>query len=272
MQFQGRLPSLSDDRQRCLRCRCECGDVTKKISYFSPFSNYKNRTNSFLMRTILFLTLIFLAFSADAQTKFAPVVVSVMNYDKQPMIYDKIIFQGRKTKKTIVGITDVSGKFTTKLPAGDIYDIKIDAIGDQLEYNSVEIPAIPADAEYGVMELFVMYEMPEMVTLSNLHFETGKSTIKTASYASLNQLAEFLIRKQRQRIIIAGHTDNVGDPTANNRLSLDRAEAVKKYLINKGVPAELMRAKGYGDTRPIADNTSEAGRAQNRRTEIHLVD
>ena len=113
--------------------------------------------------------------------------------------------------------------------------------------------------------------MPEMFTLSNLHFETGKSTIKSSSYASLNQLAEFLIRKKTQRILIAGHTDNVGDPAANNLLSLDRAETVKKYLINKGVPIELLKAKGYGDTKPIDDNSKETGRAINRRTEIHVV-
>lgn len=225
------------------------------------------------MRTILFLALVFSAFSIFSQTtKFAPVVVSVMDYDKQPIVYDRIIFLGRKTKMIITGITDVRGMFTTRLPAGEVYDIKIDAIGDQLEYNSVEIPAIPDNAEYGVMELFVMYEMPEMFTLSNLHFETGKSTIKTASYASLDQLAEFLIRKQRQKILIAGHTDNIGDPAMNNMLSLNRAESVKKYLMNKGVPAELIKAKGYGDTQPIADNASEAGRAKNRRTEIHIVD
>ena len=224
------------------------------------------------MRTFLFLALVFSTFSSIAQTtKFAPLVVSVMDYDKQPIVYDKIIFQGRKTKLIVVGITDVRGMFSTKLPAGDVYDIKIDAIGDQLEYNSVEIPAIPDNAEYGVMELFVMYEMPEMVTLSNLHFETGKSTIKETSYASLDQLAEFLIRKKRQKVLIAGHTDNIGDPVANNMLSLNRAEAVKKYLINRGVPPELMKAKGYGDTQPIADNSLEAGRAINRRTEIHIV-
>ncbi len=225
------------------------------------------------MRTFLFLALVFSTFSSNAQTtKFAPLVVSVMDYNKQPIVYDKIIFQGRKTKIIVTGITDVRGMFTTRLPVGDVYDIKIDAIGDQLEYNSVEIPAIPDNAEYGVMELFVMYEMPEMFTLSNLHFETGKSTIKASSYASLDQLAEFLIRKKRQKILIAGHTDNIGDPAMNNMLSLNRAESVKKYLMNKGVPAELIKAKGYGDTQPIADNASEAGRAKNRRTEIHIVD
>jgi outer membrane protein OmpA-like peptidoglycan-associated protein len=224
------------------------------------------------MRVLIFFAFICCVFFAKSQTlKFAPLVVSVMDHNKQPIVYDKIFFQGRKTKIIVTGITDVRGIFTTRLPVGDVYDIRIDAIGDQLEYNSVEIPAIPDNAEYGVMELFVMYEMPEMFTLSNLHFETGKSMIKTASYASLDQLAEFLIRKKRQNVLIAGHTDNVGDSAENNMLSLNRAEAVKKYLINKGVPPELIKAKGFGATQPIDDNSSKAGRAMNRRTEIHIV-
>lgn len=224
------------------------------------------------MRTILFLAIIFLGFSALAQTtKYAPLLVRVMNNAKQPILYDKIIFQGRKNKITVEGITGVNGSFRTQLPAGDIYDVRIDAIGDQLEYNSIEIPAIPDNAEYGVMELFVLYDMPEMFTLSNLQFETGKSTIKPSSYALLNQLADFLIRKKTQKILIAGHTDNVGDPAANSMLSLNRAETVKKYLMSKGVPVELLKAKGYGDTKPIADNSLETGRALNRRTEIHIV-
>ena len=207
------------------------------------------------MKTILFLTATFIVFSSEAQTtKYAPLLVRVMNNEKQPIIYDKIIFQGRKSKIIVEGITGVTGSFRTQLPAGDIYDVRIDAIGDQLEYNSVEIPSIPDNAEFGVMELFILYDMPEMFTLSNLHFETGKSTIKPSSYPSLNQLAEFLIRKKTQKILIAGHTDNVGEPAANNMLSLNRAETVKKYLMSKGVPVELLKAKGYGDTKPIADN------------------
>lgn len=224
------------------------------------------------MRTILFLVAIFIVFSSVSQTtKYAPLLVRVMNNEKQPIIYDKIIFQGRKSKIIVEGITGVTGSFKTRLPTGDIYDVKIDAIGDQLEYNSVEIPSIPDNAEFGVMELFILYDMPEMFTLSNLHFETGKSTIKPSSYASLNQLAEFLIRKKTQKILIAGHTDNVGDPAANNMLSLNRAETVKKYLKSKGVPVELLKAKGYGDTKPIADNSTDSGKAQNRRTEIHII-
>lgn len=224
------------------------------------------------MRRFLVISALFFSLPLFSQTtKYAPILVRVMNSNEQPIANDKIIFQGRNSKIIVEGITDIRGTFLTKLPSGEIYDIRIDAIGDQLEYNTLEIPSIPQNAEYGQMELFVMYDMPEIVTLSNLQFETGKSTIKPASYASLDQLAAFLKRKKTQKIRIVGHTDNVGDSIANIRLSLERAEAVKKYLLEKGVPSALLLTEGYGSSKPIADNTSGEGRALNRRTEIHLV-
>lgn len=240
---------------------------------FSKSRLNRNRTQSlFLMRTILFLAATFVVFSSASQTtKYAPILVRVMNSNKEPIANDKIVFQGRTTHRTVEGITDDHGTFLTKLPAGEVYAIRIDAIGDQLEYNTLEIPSIPENAQYGQMELFVMYDMPEIVTLSFLQFETGKSSIKSSSYTSLDQLAEFLKRKKTQKIRIVGHTDNIGDPNSNLRLSLERAEAVKKYLLDQGVPSFLLTTEGYGSSKPIADNATTEGRALNRRTEIHLV-
>lgn len=224
------------------------------------------------MKSIIYFFALSFTFFGHAQTsKFAPLLVKVVNEKNQPISYDKILFHGRSNGKTIVGITGLNGSFKTNLPVGDIYDIKIDAIGEQMKYNTLEIPSIPDDSEYEVMELMIYYELPFSVTLSNLQFETGKTAIQSSSYPSLNQLAEYLIRKKTQKITIAGHTDNVGDPAANNALSLNRAEAVKKYLVSKGVPVGLLQTKGYGDSKPIADNSTETGRSMNRRTEIHIV-
>jgi outer membrane protein OmpA-like peptidoglycan-associated protein len=73
------------------------------------------------------------------------------------------------------------------------------------------------------------------------------------------------------RIEIGGHTDNVGKPADNLALSNNRAKAVVRYLISKGIAASRMTAKGYGETKPIADNSSEEGRAKNRRTELKVT-
>jgi outer membrane protein OmpA-like peptidoglycan-associated protein len=73
------------------------------------------------------------------------------------------------------------------------------------------------------------------------------------------------------RIEISGHTDNVGKPSDNMALSNNRAKAVVSYLISKGITAQRLAAKGYGETKPVADNKTEEGKAKNRRTELKVI-
>lgn len=105
----------------------------------------------------------------------------------------------------------------------------------------------------------------------NLEFETGKDVIRTKSYVSLNALAKLLIDKPNYGLKIEGHTDNVGKAEMNMELSLKRAEAVKKYLVAKNVDASKLETYGYGLTRPIADNSTAAGRQKNRRVEMTIT-
>jgi outer membrane protein OmpA-like peptidoglycan-associated protein len=105
----------------------------------------------------------------------------------------------------------------------------------------------------------------------NLEFNTGNAIIKTESYASLNDLAKVLVKKPTWKLNIAGHTDNQGNDAANMVLSKKRSEAVKAYLISTGVKAENLVTEYYGETKPIADNTTDAGRQKNRRVEMTIV-
>ena len=105
---------------------------------------------------------------------------------------------------------------------------------------------------------------------SSLEFETGKSIIKQASYASLDRLAELLAKKPDWKIQLSGHTDNVGKPVSNMTLSKNRTIAVKNYLVKKGVPSARVRPEWYGQTRPIEPNTTLEGRQKNRRVEIEI--
>ncbi len=106
---------------------------------------------------------------------------------------------------------------------------------------------------------------------SNLEFETNKSIIKSSSFSSLDELVELMKQKPDYRLIITGHTDNVGNDAANMSLSQNRALSVRNYLINNGVPAENITAKWYGETMPIADNETYEGRQKNRRVELKVV-
>ncbi|RNL55819.1 OmpA family protein [Pedobacter jejuensis] len=105
--------------------------------------------------------------------------------------------------------------------------------------------------------------------ISNLEFDLGKSTIRSKSYSTLNRVAALLIEKNFS-LKLAGHTDNTGGRELNLRLSKDRAESVKTYLVSQGVNASRVEATGYGPDQPIATNKTAAGRQENRRVEFTL--
>jgi outer membrane protein OmpA-like peptidoglycan-associated protein len=101
-----------------------------------------------------------------------------------------------------------------------------------------------------------------------INFDTGKSTINPDSADTLDAAAAALKEAADLKVEVGGHTDNVGTPDANLKLSQDRAQAVMAALVERGVKADRMTAKGYGQTAPIADNRTEDGRAKNRRVEL----
>lgn len=108
----------------------------------------------------------------------------------------------------------------------------------------------------------------DTVTLRNIHFLTASAELYEASKAGLDRLAEALNRHPRLRLEVGGHTDAVGKDEDNMALSERRAKAVYDYLILRGVSADRLTYKGYGETRPIAPNDTPEGRAQNRRTTL----
>ncbi len=106
------------------------------------------------------------------------------------------------------------------------------------------------------------------MTLNDLHFETGKADITPDSEATLNTVLTSLKNNPDWKIRVEGFTDNVGGQEANEKLSADRAEAVANWLADHGIDRSRLSSKGYGESRPIASNKSEDGRAKNRRVEL----
>ena len=106
--------------------------------------------------------------------------------------------------------------------------------------------------------------------IKNLQFETGKAIIQHSSFPALDALAKMLVENPSFAFKIEGHTDNVGNPSDNMLLSLQRADAVKVYLVSKGVIESKITAKGYGDTRPVVSNDTAAGKAKNRRVDMTI--
>lgn len=105
---------------------------------------------------------------------------------------------------------------------------------------------------------------------SDVSFDTGRADIKTNLRPILDQFANGLSSQQNTEVRIVGHTDSTGSDALNDRLSLDRAEATRQYLASRGVDARRITIAGAGEREPVADNTTDAGRAKNRRVEIFL--
>jgi OmpA-OmpF porin, OOP family len=112
----------------------------------------------------------------------------------------------------------------------------------------------------------------QIVILDKIFFDTGKATIKPVSFGLLDQVAQLLRGHAEIKIEIQGHTDAQGDMDTNIKLSKERAESVRTYLIKKGVAPAHMVSGGYGPTQPIANNKTKAGREANRRVEFHITD
>jgi outer membrane protein OmpA-like peptidoglycan-associated protein len=103
-----------------------------------------------------------------------------------------------------------------------------------------------------------------------IQFETGSAIIKPASYKLLDEILESSVVAEGLKVGVYGHTDNVGNDATNQKLSEDRANSVKSYLLSKGLAPARIEAKGFGSANPIADNKTAAGKAQNRRVQIVL--
>jgi outer membrane protein OmpA-like peptidoglycan-associated protein len=147
-------------------------------------------------------------------------------------------------------------------------DSDADGVDDAKDKCPDTSPGTRVDAA-GCPILFTPERTP--VILRGVIFETGKSALKPESFTVLDIVAQSLNANEDIRIEIAGYTDNTGASTTNLRLAQARADAVRAYLGSKGVAPGRMIARGYGAVSPIATNATSAGRAQNRRVELHQL-
>lgn len=192
---------------------------------------------------------------------------------KQPKNNELVVFRSQKNNNEYQAISDSTGSFSTRLPAGDKYDIFIMGFKDSSSYNVLDIPALGANSFYkNPFTVNLEFDPPKTFVLDNVEFDFGKSTLRPQSYATLNDLVDYLKRKLNERIEVGGHTDNVGSDEKNLVLSLERAKSIVAYLTAQGIDNSRLVAKGYGAEEPIEENTTEEGRQKNRRTEVKILD
>ena len=194
--------------------------------------------------------------------------VLVTDFDMNPLAGETVIFRATKSGKEYSVVTNQQGKAQILLPKGDTYEIKYKELSEAVDYTQFEVPNQPGRF---TLELSMKYEPSKVFTLNNVYFDVDKATIKPESYKQLDELVELMKLKKGMEIEIAGHTDNTGSKEHNLKLSQARAEAVKNYLVKKGISAKRIVAKGYGDSEPIATNDTPEGRAKNRRIEVRII-
>jgi outer membrane protein OmpA-like peptidoglycan-associated protein len=136
--------------------------------------------------------------------------------------------------------------------------------------DSIKIALLNQKKQELVRKIIPIIELGRKLIIENLLYKTASSELSD-SVPELEILTEFLRNKTNVVILVEGHTDAVGSNKVNDALSTQRAESVKRYLVNNGIPAYRIKTKGYGKRRPIANNDTEFGRQLNRRTEIVIV-
>jgi len=196
------------------------------------------------------------------------------------LTYDEAL-QAKQTAGALKGELDAQKAENAALKS-QVNDLLKDTDGDGVADKLDKCPDTPAGTVVdgsgcplkvpAPIEKVIITEADRKVVadaIKNLEFDLGKATIRQKSYTTLNRVAALLVEKNFS-LKLAGHTDNTGSDALNMRLSKDRAESVKAYLVSQGANASRIEATGYGESQPIASNKTAAGRQQNRRVEFTL--
>ncbi|MDP5044241.1 MAG: OmpA family protein [Leeuwenhoekiella sp.] len=172
------------------------------------------------------------------------------------------------------GVTDAEDKCPNEAgPAANDGCPYQDKDNDGVLDKDDECPTVPGTvANNGCPEVTVEVLEEINVQVRTVLFDLNKATIRKESLETLNTVAGTMMEYPNTRFLIEGHTDSQGSDAYNLKLSDERAASVKNYLIEKGLPASRLSSEGFGETKPVANNATAAGRQQNRRVEISLID
>jgi outer membrane protein OmpA-like peptidoglycan-associated protein/tetratricopeptide (TPR) repeat protein len=164
------------------------------------------------------------------------------------------------------------GVYTIRRKKRKSFGVEINAPGYMFLLDMIDVPR--SDTVTIVHRDFRMspIKVGETVVLQNIFFETNLAVITPVSFPALDRVINFMKNNPGIRVEIDGHTDSVGSDAYNLKLSQARAQSVVEYLVKHGIPRERLVAKGFGETKPVAPNTTPEGRAKNRRVEFRILE
>ena len=166
---------------------------------------------------------------------------------------------------------DAAGNYFLTVPVGRNYAFNVNRRGYLFFSDNFLTATHTPDSIYEKNIALQPIETNASIVLKNIFFDINKFELKPESQVELDKLVQMLTENPTLKIEISGYTDNIGKPADNLILSNNRAKAVVNYLVSKKIAATRLTAKGYGETKSLADNKTEDGRAMNRRTEMKVV-
>lgn len=166
----------------------------------------------------------------------------------------------------------LSGEYKIVLPGGKKYGFLAEAEGFVAINENIDLRDASQYEEIDKDLFLAPIETGQTIRLNNIFFEFGSAELLEDSFSELNRVARFLRENPTVKIRVEGHTDNIGSSRNNLKLSKERAEAVAYRLVSSGIDENRLFVKGYGKSKPVADNTSEEGRARNRRVEFLIIE
>lgn len=190
--------------------------------------------------------------------------VAYTNYDDVPQAKKKLVFVGQNKPKNKISVTtDVNGEVSFMIPREDSYTILCESLTGPFECGTT--PYVSMKASTG--SITVVFD-DTRAELTGVTFKAGSAELVPSSLKTLDAAIAGLKRNPKAKVEVQGHTSSEGGEEYNQKLSEDRANAVRDYMIRRGIAEARLTARGYGFSVPKADNDSEAGRKQNRRIEL----
>jgi len=220
--------------------------------------------------------------AVDTLVKIDEMTYDKKNADGKTRIFGKV-YDG-KTNQVIAGATihftavsenspataQKDGSFEIRLSGVEEYSVKVEAPGYIGEFERLDLRTqVLKELEMNFRLLPI--EIGTTINLKSVLFERSKPVLLTSSYDELDLVADFMKENPKVEILLSGHTDNQGRHELNMKLSRERVNVVKDYLVKKGIQENRITSKGFGGTKPIADNEAEETRALNRRVEFTIT-
>lgn len=213
----------------------------------------------------------------DALTSPNPVVMlsgKVIDTKTQRPIEAKIIYETFPGGEEIgvANTNPTTGEYKIVLPYGQMYTVRAEANDFIAIGKNIDLTEVGSFKEIKGENLeLAPLQAGVTVAMSNIFFEFASANLEKESFPELDRLAGVLLANKNMTIEVQGHTDNVGSPEANLKLSQARANSVRDYLLTKNVPIEKVASVGMGEAKPIASNATTEGQAKNRRVEFIIT-